>query len=210
MRFTDLLPAAALLLLTIACNKSEQSAAPPRDGTAGAEPATARDEMLLASVQVALPPPGINVADLPDGTSRGAAALAQYCTQCHDLPSPSMHSATDWPGVLRRMWLRMDRLPANYQLQVPDEGTRAEMISYLIAHSLQVSTNLAKGPGQQEFARICSRCHALPDPRVHSSKDWLEVFLRMERNMERMKVSPATKVETEKILSYLQNTAPAP
>jgi hypothetical protein len=121
-----------------------------------------------------------------------------------------MHSSTDWPGVLRRMWLRMDRLPANLELQVPDEGSRQEMVSYLLANALQVSTNLASGPGQQEFAKICSRCHALPDPRIHSSKDWLAVFLRMERNMERMKVSPATKVETEKILTYLQNTAPAP
>jgi cytochrome c5 len=166
--------------------------------------------MLLATVKIALPPPGINAADLPDGSSPGAVAVARYCTQCHDLPSPTMHSSTDWPGVLRRMWLRMDRMPANFQLEVPDEGSRSEMLSYLLANSLQVSTNLAAGPGQQEFARICSRCHALPDPRIHSSKDWLAVFLRMERNMERMKVIPATKVETEKILGYLQNTAPAP
>ena len=57
------------------------------------------------------------------------------------------------------------------------------------------------------FATICSRCHALPDPRVHSPQDWLTVYLRMEQNMERMNVSPATQAETAQILAYLQSVS---
>lgn len=198
---------AVLALLVVSC----QPAAPPLD-----EPATVaaasidvgRDELLLASAKVALPPAGITAADLPDPSSAGAQVLATHCAQCHELPSPAMHSATDWPGVLRRMWLRMDRLPGSLAVAVPDGNARSAMLSYLTANALPVSTaNLPAGAGRDEFARICSRCHALPDPRVHSPEDWLTVLLRMERNMERMNVVPATPAETAVIVTYLQGVS---
>ena len=56
-----------------------------------------------------------------------------------------------------------------------------------------------------DFRGLESRCHALPDPRVHSKEDWAVVFARMERNMERMKVPPPTGQQTEETLYYLQN-----
>ena len=169
----------------------------------------ARDALILATARIGLPPPGISATDLPDPGSPGANLMATYCAQCHDLPSPAMHSATDWPSVVRRMWLRMERLPTGRQIQVPDEGGRATMLSYLITNGLKVSgSNLPPGRGRAEFALICSRCHALPDPRVHSSQDWLAVYLRMERNMERMNVSAPSQAQTEGILAYLQNPAP--
>jgi hypothetical protein len=116
-----------------------------------------------------------------------------------------MHSATDWPGVVRRMWLRMERLPASANVQLPDPGARATMLTYLMNNGLKVSgAVLPPGQGRAEFAEVCSRCHALPDPNVHSAQDWLAVFLRMERNMERMNVRPPTQAETSGILAYLQ------
>jgi hypothetical protein len=72
-------------------------------------------------------------------------------------------------------------------------------------HALQVTRELRPGPGRDEFVMVCSRCHALPDPRMHSPADWLAVYLRMERNMERMNVRPATQEEGVLILSYLQS-----
>ncbi len=183
---------------------------PPRPGPAAADSASAvavspRDELLLAAAKIALPPPGIAAGDLPSPQSPGAVAVAKYCGQCHDLPAPSMHSAVDWPRVTRRMWLRMDRLPPAFKVAVPDEGDRAVLLNYLTANALQVSgSSLPPGRGREEFALICSRCHALPDPTVHSAKDWATVFLRMERNMEKMNVRPPTRAETEAILTYLQ------
>jgi putative ABC transport system substrate-binding protein len=144
--------------------------------------------------------------DLPDPGSPGANLMATYCAQCHNLPSPAMHSATDWPSVVRRMWLRMERLPVGLNVQVPDEGGRATMLTYLTTNALKVSgSNLPPGRGRAEFAQMCSRCHALPDPRVHSAQDWLAVYLRMERNMERMKVSAPSQAQAGEILTYLQN-----
>lgn len=187
---------------------SRQAAASPPDSAALAP--NPREELILATAKIGLPPPGIGANDLPDPGSAGANLMATYCAQCHDLPSPAMHSATDWPGVVRRMWLRMERLPSGRQIQVPDEGGRAAMLGYLITNALKVSgSSLPPGRGRAEFALVCSRCHALPDPRVHSAQDWLAVYLRMERNMERMNVSAPSQAQTGEILAYLQNPVPA-
>lgn len=166
------------------------------------------DAVLLAAAKVALPPPGIAPANLPDPESSGARLLGNYCGQCHALPSPAMHSATDWPRVVRRMWLRMDRLPDSLGIRTADEGERGTLVRYLIANALQVSAaELPPGQGRDDFAAICSRCHALPDIKIHASGDWPSVFLRMERNMERMNVSLPDAEQTSRILLYLQDVA---
>ena len=88
------------------------------------------------------------------------------------------------------------------------EGDRGVVLRYLIANALQVSgAVLPKGVGRDDFAMICSRCHALPDIKIHSSQDWPSVFLRMERNMERMNVSRPNAEQTSRILLYLQDAA---
>jgi len=209
MRYLHLLPVgAALLASAIACREAGKARAAPDSSRSKPTEVSSSDQLLLATVKTALPPPGITPVDLPEPGSAGAKSLADYCAQCHNLPSPSMHSATDWPSVVRRMWLRMDRLPATLNIRIPDEGTRVQMVGYLTSNALQVSgSTLPPGLGREEFAMICSRCHSLPDPRVHSTKDWLTVFMRMERNMERMNVRPPTPEETSRILTYLQSPA---
>jgi cytochrome c5 len=157
---------------------------------------------------VALPPPGIAPGDLPDPQSRGAQLLINYCAQCHALPAPTTHSATDWPSVARRMWLRMDNLPASLGIRVPPPEDRFVLLNYLLNNSLKVSgTVLPAGKGRNEFSVVCSQCHSLPDPRVHSAEDWPTVYSRMERNMERMRVQPPTGAVGQDILLYLQTVA---
>ena len=51
-------------------------------------------------------PPGITPQDLPDPESRGAKLLSRYCSQYHNLPSPRMHTAEDWPRIAGRMLSR--------------------------------------------------------------------------------------------------------
>jgi hypothetical protein len=104
------------------------------------------------------------------------------------------------------MWLRMDLLPEVLGVQTPMVGERAQLLGYLTDYALVVSGGaLPPGKGREAFAKVCSRCHALPDPQVHSAEDWVTVFQRMERNMGRMKVPPPTAEESEGILSYLQS-----
>ena len=183
----------------------------PRSAAQTAPPAaelSRSERLLLAAATIGLPPAGVAPGDLPDPTSRDAQLVVKYCAQCHSLPAPTAHSATDWPSVARRMWLRTEWLPESLGVRVPTNAERYEMLQYLTGNALKVSgTTLPEGRGREAFSQICSRCHALPDPRVHSKADWAIVFARMERNMERMKVAPPTAQQTEQILDYLQTTA---
>ena len=196
---------AVVTVLQSACRPVESRTDSATTAAPSQETLTPSDQLILSTAKVGLPPPGITAADLPNPSEEGARVMSTYCAQCHALPAPAMHSATDWPSVVRRMWLRMERLPASLTLQIPDPGARATLLAYLTANALQVSgANLPAGRGRAEFSEICSRCHALPDPKVHSPQDWLAVFLRMERNMERMNVRPPSQTETSEILAYLQ------
>jgi cytochrome c5 len=189
-----------------------QAPAPPNATAAGAAvAATPNEQLLLAAAEVALPPAGLNVADLPEPGSAGAQLLGRYCAQCHALPTPGAHSATDWPSVARRMWLRMDWLPASLGVRAPTLAERFTILDYLTTNALKVSgANLPAGRGREVFSLICSRCHALPDPRVHSPDDWPTVFSRMERNMERMKVAGPTAEQASDLLLYLQTVSARP
>jgi mono/diheme cytochrome c family protein len=193
------------LLVLAGCRPAQEEGQGSASGTQGTD---RRDQLLVAAAYIALPPSGITAADLPDPQSQGAQLVGTYCAQCHNLPAPGMHSATDWPSVVRRMWLRMEGLPASLEVKVPTMAERFAMLEYLNANALKVSgANLPAGRGREEFSRVCSQCHALPDPRVHSPEDWPTVFARMERNMERMKVPALKDGQTADILLYLRTVA---
>lgn len=192
-------------LAAVACQRPVEQPARSSEAQPDSVVASGPDALLLASAKVALPPEGVTPADLPDPNSVGAGLLTTYCAQCHALPTPAAHSATDWPGVLRRMWLRMDHLPESLGVKVPQAGERIILLNYLTGYALVVSGGaLPPGRGRDDFATVCSRCHALPDPAVHSADDWVAVYQRMLRNMGRMKVVPPTAEESQRILLYLQ------
>ena len=199
--------AAVVVMGVVACRQGTRTAEQTDTTGVVQHGLNQRDELLLAAANVALPPPGVTAADLPEPASAGARLVAQYCAQCHELPSPAMHSATDWPSIARRMWLRMELLPSARGVKVPTAAERFAILDYLTANALKVSgASLPPGRGRESFSQVCSRCHALPDPRVHSREDWPTVFARMERNMERMKVPPPRREQTSDILLYLQST----
>lgn len=183
-----------------------RQAPPPADSAAVGHGLNRQDELLLAAANIALPPPGVTPADLPEPNSMGAQFVGQFCAQCHNLPTPTMHSATDWPSIARRMWLRTEGLSPSLGVKIPTMAERFTMLDYLTANALRVTAaNLPAGQGRETFQLVCSRCHALPDPKVHSPADWPAVFSRMQQNMERMKVAPLTRSQTTDILLYLQS-----
>jgi cytochrome c5 len=158
----------------------------------------------------ALPPAGLTPDALPDPASPGAQALLRYCTACHALPSPAIHSATDWPAVVRRMWLRIDRVSGEFGVPVPNTAERAVLLPYLLEHALKVGdAELPAGPGREEFRATCSRCHELPDPRQHSPVDWVAVARRMNQHMEDMLGRTINREDFTRIVRYLE-TASAP
>ena len=183
-----------------------------QERTARQDPATNADsadpgvdpQLVLASAKIALPPPGVRPENLPEPASEGAQALAMFCTDCHNLAPPTTHSATDWPAVVRRMWLRMDRLPPEFEVPLPTMQQRQAILNYLIKNALVVSgASLPAGAGRGTFSKACSQCHALPDPRQYSPFDWPMVIARMQQRMDQMKVDQPPKVALQEIGAYL-------
>lgn len=181
-----------------------QEAAP---GAGQGEP-PAEANVILAAAMVNMPTP-MAAADLPDPDSQGAKLTAAYCAQaCHGIPAPSAHSASDWPVVLRRMWLRMSSLDSAYQVAVPSTGERAAIMEYMLAHALQVTAgDLPDAPGRGLYVEKCGACHGLPDVRQHSADDWVAVVRRMNGRMENLIGQVLSQDEMQRIVLYLETAS---
>ncbi len=187
-------------------------ASPPSDDQGGTAASQAQlsvsDQLLLASAKVALPPQGVVPEDLPQPESGGATALRRYCMTCHALPDPRTHSATDWPAVVRRMWLRTEKIPPSFNVPVPNTGERIAILQYLVNNAFKVSAaQLPAGPGRETFSVTCSRCHELADPRQHSPEDWVAVVRRMSGHMEDMLGESLAPEKISEISMYLSSAS---
>ncbi len=192
-------PSVALLCL-LACGE-RQSADASRGELAAS---TDQEAILLASAKVALPPPGVTRADLPDPESEGAHLHERYCTACHALATPQIHSAADWPRVFRRMWLRIEGLTDPHRVPIPSSAERTVMVRYFIEHAIRVSSvTLPPGPDRALYVAVCSRCHEIPDPRQYPSADWAAVVERMDAHLATMLNQPLTPDARSKIVAYL-------
>jgi cytochrome c5 len=183
-------------------------APPPQSGGGQAAEDSARAALLLAAASAALPPPGVVPAMLPSPGSDAAKLIAKYCMGCHELAPPSSHSTTDWPGVMRRMWIRMERVDSAFGIPVPTPAERVIMLRYMLDNALLVASSaLPPGPGSELFSATCSRCHALPDPRQHSPADWPAVVIRMRQRMETMLRQSPTQGEVQQLILYLERAS---
>jgi len=59
----------------------------------------------------------------------------------------------------------------------------------------------------KSFTTTCSQCHAAPDPRQHTAKEWPAVVQRMIRNMERLGKPVPDQATLNTILGFLQKHA---
>jgi hypothetical protein len=154
-------------------------------------------------------PKGIVPESLPDPDSRGATILVLYCAQCHELPTPLMHTSAEWEAVLSRMQQRM-RVRRGGMLSrmiMPPKRDWLTLSEYLAAYGQKpldpASADLATPEGHA-FQTTCSGCHAMPDPHQHTAKEWGRVMARMRANMRAAK-KPLPDAETSKqVISYLQ------
>ena len=163
------------------------------------------DNLLVASAMAVLPPSGLAPADLPDPGSDGAQAVAQFCASCHALPSPTTHSATDWPVVMRRMWLRIDFVAESHGLPSPTAAERLTITHYMLDNALRVAdTELPDLRGRDQFLEKCTRCHELPDPAQNTNQDWPTVVIRMRQHMVDLLKDSPPQGEIQDIITYLQ------
>lgn len=164
-------------------------------------------------------PEGIAPSELPDPDSPGARLTARYCSTCHGIPSPSRLSADEWTSTVRRMVARMQRMEGMGrrmrmmmgEVTVPSNRGERVILDYLRRHALRTVTDdelpAAELSGARTYARTCSRCHALPDPRLHAPDEWPGVVERMRENMRRRNVEEPSDDEARTIVDYLKEAA---
>lgn len=182
---------------------------------------------MISSIGAGLPPSIFKAEDLPEPRSRGAGLLQVYCIQCHWLPAPQMHSAAEWPILLRRMEMRARTL--EHRMGGPlTEGLTGEILmagythpalpsaaevdtigAYVTRHALPAAKpgELETGAEAALFVEHCSICHEAPSPKAHTAAGWPTVVQRMQANMAMMGVQPLTDAEVDRIVAYLRTRA---
>lgn len=164
-------------------------------------------------------PPDIEPEDLPEPDSEGAQLLVRYCSQCHNLPSPLMHTAEEWLPAMERMVSRMEMMRERrggmggmmmrgmMDVESPSKSEQKTLLAYLQRHALKPASEETLGPpgapGLTLFRQACSQCHALPDPKLHSADEWPGVVERMRKNMEIMGKPGITAQQRDEIVGYL-------
>ena len=179
-------------------------------------------DMMRQMMQGLVPPPGMTAERLPDSGSQGAQLVAQYCGQCHDLPSPVFHTAGEWPSVFERMLSRMEMMSGGMKgggmmsggmmgmgrVEAPSTKEADALLTYLQDHGMRRASpqDLAKGDLEDRriFLTECARCHALPSPSMHRAEEWLAVVARMQGNMALMKRPVINNEAREAIVRFLQ------
>lgn len=169
----------------------------PSAHAASAEAETARQSWARSphgAMLARILPPAVEARDLPERDSAGARLTTRYCVQCHHLPSPHMHTRERWRPLVERMVWRMR-----------GNGNMGELMKGMMAHiasptdaEVQTLTRYLEKHAQKEidsahpalktkagevFSIACSQCHALPDPRRHTAREWPSVVERMQRHM---------------------------
>jgi len=173
-------------------------------------------------------PSGVAASQLPAPDSRGAQLTARYCSQCHGIPSPANHSASDWVPIMRRMMLRMERSASMSQMMgrgmmgrnmpmgmmgaaVPTPPEERDILAYLQNHALksipEEELPESSGSAATLYKRTCSRCHALPNPAVYTPGQWPAVVSRMRQYMQPSGVPGISDEQAQTIIKYLQRAS---
>ena len=153
-------------------------------------------------------PDGISPEMLPSPDSEGAKVLTKTCTQCHGLPAPGLHTAQEWPSVVKRMQTHMRWSSRWMKIDIPTEKELSVVIDYLQNHS-QVPIDTAayselNSSDGKTFSQTCSQCHVLPEPKQHTADEWPVVIDRMLTHIATSKKPMPEKNEIEKITKFLQ------
>jgi cytochrome c5 len=161
---------------------------------------------MISSIGTGLPPSSFKAENLPEPDSRGAQLVKAYCVQCHWIPVPQMHTAAEWPILVRGMLMRAQTLESRMGGPLT-EG----LVGEILRHSIVAVSpgELTEGPGAEVFVEQCSICHDTPSPAAHSAAEWNGVVVRMQANMALMGVEPLTDEQSERIAAYLRSQAGA-
>ena len=164
--------------------------------------------------QVAIPG-GLTAATLPDAQNKGAKLFASYCGKCHSLPSPRMHSKSDWPMRFEKMMDHVRLLAGTAPgIKMPVENEKQEIVAYLQKMGfigLAEYAPLLTEPEGFKVAWFCSACHAVPDPIQFpakgatqlSAKEWHLIIDRMNAYRKKQGREVMREADNKGIVNFL-------
>ncbi len=146
-------------------------------------------------------------AIMPEPKSESAILFKKYCSQCHNMPNPVMHSALEWPVVFQRMVRHARTIGTTFEgIAIPTVHERQKIIGYLQRNGLKALPDDApslKSAEATQFLWFCSTCHAPPDPTLHTPKEWKKVVKKMNKSRTGSGRPAMSKTEIGKILKFL-------
>jgi len=152
-------------------------------------------------------PFGLTADQLPDPKSKGAALLASYCGQCHNLPSPKMHSTGDWPMRFEKM---MDHAllmaGASPGVKIPVDKEKKELVSYLEKNGFRALPANSPLRGEPQMFNViwhCSVCHAVPDPDQFPAKEWGNIVDRMNIYRKKQGREEMSNADRKEVINFL-------
>ncbi len=152
-------------------------------------------------------PFGLTANQLPDPQSKGAALLASYCGQCHNLPSPKMHSTGDWPMRFEKMMDHaMLMAGTSPDVKIPVDKEKKELVSYLEKNGfreLPANSPLRGEPQVFNVIWFCSVCHAVPDPDQFPAKEWGKIVDRMNSYRKKQGREEMSNSDRKVVINFL-------
>ncbi len=159
-------------------------------------------------------PQGIDPQLLPNKNSQSAQTFIKYCSQCHRVPGPGLHTSAQWPSVIERMNKRMKMMSQDMMMmniKAPTEKELALITEYVTQNAQQAMTidEIAKinSTNGEKFKQVCAQCHALPNPAKYPKSAWPSIIKRMRANMLNMGKTPPDENTTNAILNFLVTQA---
>lgn len=238
--FHALIGVAAIALGTVACAPAEQepdnearlaffdSLLADLGGPQTADLSRGQRWRLIAAVGTGLPPTSYRLEDLPEQGSRAVGLQQAYCLQCHGVSSPRMHSAEEWPILLRRMLMRAGALhsrlggPRSESMvdkmllaglrtaNMPPPEDVDSLVAYFQRNAFPAAaeSEIPDTPEAALFVDKCSRCHETPSPTAHGPADAQALVARMNAMMAMLGMEQLTAEEQSRLIAFMQQSAP--
>lgn len=202
----------AILVLTIASNSGGQGMMGGDNGMMG----RGHHRQMMQRMMGDMLPPPMDPADLPEPESAGAQLIQQFCTQCHYLYGPGLHTAEEWPSVVERMNRRMQMMGGRHMMMGTVEAPSSEQLAVITEYLQKYAqkplprskaSELKQKEGAGLYRIFCSRCHVLPDPAQYPARKWPVVVERMQRYMEEADQALPTEDEWRQIVDFLKTNS---
>jgi len=146
---------------------------------------------------------------MEDPAQPGADLFVKTCTQCHDLPNPKIHAATEWPPIITQMLGRLQKRKmmsvSTHPLFVPNDQQVGQLVTYLKDHAMKEATRSGNETSSEFilYESKCTQCHALPHPTTHTRLEWPTVIDRMREHIKERQKNSITDEEKSLILNFL-------